>query len=54
VAKFAALPEIKRAQSDPAVRAFIGAASAVRVAATGNPKTFFDCSFLAENGKTLR
>ena len=52
---FARLPEIKRAQSDPAVRAFlVGATSPVRVTASGGPKTFFDCSFLREDGKFLK
>ena len=52
---FARLPEIKRAQSDPAVRAFlVGATSPVRVTASGGPKTFFDCSFRGEDGKVLK
>jgi hypothetical protein len=53
--KFGALPEIRRAQSDPSVRDFVaGLAAPVRVAATGSPQTFFDCSFFAEGGKVLK
>jgi len=49
---FAQLPEIKRAQDDAAVGGV--ARSAVRVSATGNPKTYFDCTFTAEGGKMLK
>jgi hypothetical protein len=52
---FERLPEVKRAQSEKTVSEFIASAvPPVRVAVSGNPKTFFHCSFLTSGGKRLK